>query len=106
MFISTATPTDEIIQILDRKKLSKYFKEIKGSPESKIDHVKQIISKNNYLRNETVFIGDSVSDKEAANNNKIHFISICSNGDELKSEKYKLNNFHPIEKLFEKINII
>ena len=76
LFISTATPTNEIIEILNRKNLIQFFKDIKGSPESKIDHVKHIISKNNYLRNETVFIGDSESDKEAAVQNNLYFIQI------------------------------
>ena len=76
LFISTATPTNEIIDILHRKNLIHFFKDIKGSPESKIDHVKHIISKNNYLRNETVFIGDSESDKEAAVQNNLYFIQI------------------------------
>jgi phosphoglycolate phosphatase-like HAD superfamily hydrolase len=76
LFISTATPTNEIIKILNRKNLIQFFKDIKGSPESKIDHVKHIISKNNYLRKETVFIGDSESDKEAAVQNNLYFIQI------------------------------
>ena len=85
MFISTATPTEEIIEILNQKKLTKYFKGIKGSPESKIDHAQQIISENNYLRNETVFIGDSNSDRTAAIENNLHFIYISN--DEKKSFK-------------------
>ena len=76
MFISTATPIDEINEILKRKNLTKYFKDIKGSPESKIDHVQQIITQNNYLRNESVFIGDSDSDKEAATQNGVIFIKV------------------------------
>jgi len=91
MFISTATPTDEIIEILNRKKLTKFFKGIKGSPESKVDHVRQIISENNYLNNETVFIGDSDSDQEAANKNGIPFI-VVTNGNSLLNEKYRIKN--------------
>jgi len=79
MFISTATPTDEIIKILEKKTLTKYFKEIKGSPETKTDHVKQIIIKNNYFRNETIYIGDSKVDEEAAFDNKIKFIRVINN---------------------------
>ena len=91
MFISTATPTDEIIEILNRKNLKKYFKDIKGSPESKIDHVQQIIAANNYLKNETVFIGDSDSDREAASKNNIPFVAVLS-GEDMTNEKYQIND--------------
>ena len=98
MFISTATPIDEINEILKRKNLTKYFKDIKGSPESKIDHVQQIITQNNYLRNETVFIGDSDSDKEAAEKNGIYFIQVNS-GEQIMNKKYRVNDLGDLDKL-------
>ena len=98
MFISTATPIDEINEILKRKNLTKYFKDIKGSPESKIDHVQQIITQNNYLRNESVFIGDSDSDKEAAEKNGIYFIQVNS-GEQIMNKKYRVNDLGDLDKL-------
>ena len=98
MFISTATPTDEIKEILGRKNLTQYFKNIYGSPESKIDHVQQIITQNNYLRNETVFIGDSDFDKEAAENNGIYFIQVNS-GEQIINKKYRVNDLIDLNKL-------
>ena len=91
LFISTATPTNEIIEILNRKNLIQYFKDIKGSPESKIDHTQQIIAANNYLKNETVFIGDSDSDREAASKNNIPFVAVLS-GEDMTNEKYQIND--------------
>ena len=98
MFISTATPTNEIVKILQRKKLIKYFKKVYGSPESKIKHVRNIISKNNYLKNELMFIGDSKSDEEAANANGIRFIKVAYEQQLIKNS-YHINNFNEFEKL-------
>lgn len=95
MYISTATPTDEIREILDRKKLTHYFKEIKGSPTSKINHVKQIIENNNYLRNEIIFIGDSGSDRDAARENSILFVAVMS-GVGMEHEEYKINDLNEL----------
>lgn len=53
--------------------LKKYFKSIHGSPESKIKIVYNIIKENNYLKNKTFMIGDSINDKEAADENNIIF---------------------------------
>jgi len=75
-FISTATPTDEIKKILNHKDLISYFKDVKGSPENKIDHVNQIISNNHFSLDEIIFLGDSDSDKEAADKNNIQFVAV------------------------------
>jgi phosphoglycolate phosphatase-like HAD superfamily hydrolase len=103
MFISTATPTDEIKEILSRKNLTLYFKDIKGSPESKVAHVKQIISNNNYFSNETVYIGDSGSDKDAAHHNEISFIAI-SNTNKFQNERFLMPDLIDFELLLNKMN--
>ena len=98
MFISTATPTCEIIEILNRKNLISFFKDVKGSPESKIIHVKQIISNNAYCANEIIFLGDSYSDKEAADKNNIHFIAVNDNK-QLGDVKFRMDNLIGLEKM-------
>ena len=95
MYISTATPANEIDEIIKRKKLTKYFKGIKGSPESKVKHVRQIIRKNKYLQNEIIFIGDSDTDRQAASQNNIPFIAVLS-GVGLESQKYKINDLNEL----------
>ena len=64
----------------------------------KIKHVRNIISKNNYLKNELVFIGDSKSDEEAANANGISFIKVAYE-QQLNKNSYYINNFIEFEKL-------
>ena len=78
MFISTATPQNEIITILNLKKTIKYFDIVLGSPKSKSEHIKLIINESKLKNNELVYIGDSFSDKEAADNNNVYFIGIDS----------------------------
>ena len=103
MFISTATPTDEIKEILGRKYLTQYFKDIYGSPESKVAHVNRIISKYNYLQNETVFIGDSGSDKNAAVYNEISFIAI-SHTNKFQNERFIMPDLIDFEFFLNKMN--
>mgnify|MGYP001478041712 CR=1 FL=1 len=74
LFISSATPENELREIIEKRKISRYFKEIFGSPETKSDHIRRIIRRYNYGSSEVVFIGDSVNDKEAAQLNGIYFI--------------------------------
>ena len=74
LFISSATPENELREIIEKRKISRYFKEIFGSPETKSDHIRRIIRRYNYGSSEVVFIGDAINDKEAAELNGICFI--------------------------------
>ncbi len=53
--------------------LAKYFKTIEGSPTPKNDLVENILSKYNYDPKESILIGDSINDYEAAKINGIAF---------------------------------
>ena len=81
MFISTATPKNEIIEILNKKKIINYFVDIYGSPENKFVHIRNILLKGKYLNDETVFIGDSYQDEEVSGRSGIRFIQITKEHD-------------------------
>lgn len=75
-FLVSATPEKEIKKIVKIKNLKRFFKEIKGSPRSKEDNIKDLISKYKIDREKAVFFGDSVNDLNAAEQNNIKFIGI------------------------------
>jgi phosphoglycolate phosphatase-like HAD superfamily hydrolase len=95
--ISTGTPTDEIETILKTKTLRNFFKDVYGSPEKKDIHVKKILKKHGYKNKEVVFIGDAISDRDAAKNNSIYFIGRYTTIEEIKKEKLLINDFSEIE---------
>ena len=57
----------------DKLEVAQYFISIHGSPTDKNDLVKEIIEINNYKADETILIGDSINDYQAANVNSIEF---------------------------------
>ena len=67
--------------------LSKYFKTIEGSPTHKNDLVKNILEKYNYNPKESILIGDSMTDYNAARVNGIKFYGF--NNFELKELSFK-----------------
>ena len=75
MFIASATPDDEIKKIVKKKYLSKYFKEIFGSPQKKNSIVKEIISINKFISKDILYIGDAIEDYNAAMNNNNNFFA-------------------------------
>ena len=97
--ISTGTPTNEIEITLKEKDIRKYFKEVYGSPEKKGIHVKKILEQNNYKKSEVVFIGDALTDRDAAKKNGINFIGRYTTTEEIKLEKFQIDDFNDINKL-------
>ena len=80
-YIVSGTPDKEIKLIVQRKGLSKYFKEVHGSPRKKWGICREIITKKNYNSQNCLFIGDAMSDYEAAQKNRICFLGIVGNGE-------------------------
>jgi phosphoglycolate phosphatase-like HAD superfamily hydrolase len=50
-----------------------YFKSIHGSPTNKNQLVENVLLSNGYMKYETILIGDSINDYEAAKANNIDF---------------------------------
>lgn len=100
MYISTATPQSEIEFITKQKKIDGFFKGIYGSPENKMMHIKKIINSNYLHKEETVFIGDSIQDKSAADRTGLIFIArTTANESILMQEKYKMKDISYLKTL-------
>jgi HAD superfamily hydrolase (TIGR01549 family) len=95
-YISTGTPTSEIEIILERNDIRKFFKDVYGSPDKKDEHVKQIMKKNGYINSDVVFIGDALTDRDAARNNNIEFIGRYTTIEEIKEERYLIETFRDL----------
>ena len=80
-YIVSATPYEEINLIVEKKELKGYFKEVHGSPRKKWEICREIITKENYNPQNCLFVGDAMSDYEAAQKNGICFLGIVGNGE-------------------------
>jgi phosphoglycolate phosphatase-like HAD superfamily hydrolase len=74
MVLVTATPQDEIVQILDALDVRKCFQEIHGAPESKIDSIGGYLSRHGVSPATCVMIGDSLADRDAAHAHGVPFL--------------------------------
>lgn len=89
LHIASGADEDDLKYICNSLKISKYFLTINGSPMIKSEIVKKIIDLNNYSIDETILIGDSINDFEAAKNNEIDFFAY--------NNRKMINNFNYIE---------
>ena len=96
LFISTGTPTEEMIQILKGRKIDHYFSDVFGSPDKKTIHINNIRSRYGLKSNELIYYGDSKSDFDAAVNANIAFVLIKNSFDKKLTDTYRgeiINNF-------------
>ncbi|WP_086234125.1 HAD family hydrolase [Campylobacter devanensis] len=91
--IVSGSENNELNYLCKKLNLSQYFISIHGSPTPKNDLVSTIITDYNYSLNETILIGDSINDYEAAIANKIEFYGY--NNKDLKNKaKIYIDNFN------------
>ena len=106
-FISSATPQDEIVEIVKRKNIEKYFIKIFGSPASKVQHIDNIIKINEVKKSEVVFIGDARTDMISAKKTGVNFVArIFELNKNIFSKSkilFSISNLHELDKT---INII
>ena len=103
LFIISATPQEEIVNIVNAKGLSKYFKGVFGSPTPKGVWVKKIINEQNLDPIKAIFVGDAMSDYNAAKEGDIYFVGMFGNSknDIFKDKKvnFKIRNLFELDDL-------
>ena len=80
-YIVSGTPHEEINKIVDARELRKFFRSVHGSPTSKGTWVAQLLEKSGLKPEETVFIGDALSDYKGAVQNGVPFIGRVPEGE-------------------------
>lgn len=74
MWIISGTPTAEMKEIAKRRTIDTFFTDIFGSPTDKITWTKHILDNWGIKNKETMFVGDALSDYDAALHHNLHFI--------------------------------
>lgn len=75
LFIASGTPQEELDHIVDQRDLRRFFTGVFGTPRSKSEIIRSLLSRFEVSENEVVFIGDGLSDFEAASETGIRFIA-------------------------------
>lgn len=92
----TGTPKDEIEVILRKLNIKKCFKRIYGSPMTKTEALSNFFAETNANAKESIFIGDSMEDINAASKFGIDILFIKNEFNKdlnIKYCKYVSNNF-------------
>ena len=98
-FICTGTPYNEIIKILKFKKIEYYFDDVYGSPMTKNKIIREIIKKYSLRNDEIIFIGDAMTDYNAAKSNNINFVGVKNDETVFPQNTLTVKNLTEIIKL-------
>ncbi len=74
--VNSATPEEEIIDIVNRRHLSEYLVAVYGAPASKKDNLEKILNNFSSLAKDTIFFGDTRSDLNAALALDVDFVGV------------------------------
>lgn len=76
VFVISGTPEDELRHIIKQRKMADYFQEILGSPVKKPVHIRNLLSTYCLAPEQCIFIGDALTDYNAARETGLHFVGI------------------------------
>ena len=75
LYIASATPEEELSQIVRERALERFFRNVYGSPMNKTQILRLIAKNSRFAPGEMVFIGDYPTDRDAADEAGVPFIA-------------------------------
>jgi len=105
LFIASGTPNGELQHIIMERGISRYFKEIHGTPRKKKEIVLDILLRYSLSAPEVVFVGDAESDLKASRETGVRFIARISPGnDDLLDCSQKIKDLYALGKMIENLD--
>ena len=75
LFVASGTPQDELDLIVERRGLRRFFTGVFGTPRTKVEIIEALLSSFGITADQAVFIGDGLSDYQAASATGVPFIA-------------------------------
>ena len=108
LFIISGTPDQELKHIVEERGMASHFQEVYGSPTKKPVWLRSILKKFDWEAENLLFIGDALSDYEAAMEVKVPFIGRISDPlvtfENLAEIAFVLDDLNPLPKCIEELN--
>ena len=92
-FVSSGAIMQDVKKILEAKELLNFFEKIYGSPQHKYEHLYDIINSYGIDKDDLIFFGDSIHDKNAADKVGVKFIAVRTNENDWQNYDNVIKNF-------------
>ena len=80
LFVVSGTPHEELLRIVDRRHLARYFAGVFGSPPEKPPTIRAILRQHRLAAETVLFVGDARTDHDAAAETGLRFIGRVAPG--------------------------
>ena len=80
LFVASGTPETELHHILERRGLTNFFREAHGSPRTKTEIIRDLLTRHSLDPEKTLFVGDAMTDFHAATECGLPFLGIATDG--------------------------
>lgn len=106
LYVVSATPEEELRQIIQKRWMAHYFREVYGAPRKKQECIKEILNITRISPDSVIFVGDAKNDLEAARIAGVPFIGRVKTGDEdhfkgLVGVEAEISNLHELSQYIE-----
>lgn len=75
LYLASATPEEELRTVVRERGIGPFFQDVRGSPQRKAEILRNICATEGCGAREMVFVGDSPSDRAAAEEARVSFIA-------------------------------
>lgn len=80
LFVISGTPEDELCRVVERRGMGRYFTGVRGSPPGKAPIICEILDAQGLSPSRVLFIGDAMTDYEAAQATGVYFLGRVAPG--------------------------
>lgn len=80
LYVVSATPETELLEIVEARRLSKYFRKVYGAPHKKANCIREILAQNGTAGRDALFVGDALNDLAAAREAGVKFAGRVKEG--------------------------
>ncbi|KUG20535.1 putative haloacid dehalogenase-like hydrolase [hydrocarbon metagenome] len=81
LYIVSATPEPELLEIIRRRSLEGFFRKVYGAPRTKADCIREILETSGAEPKETLFVGDAPNDWQSARETGVRFVARLTHGE-------------------------
>ena len=102
LYVNSATPEEPLLRIIRRRGWEGYFRGVRGRPRTKTENLVRISESEGVTNSETVFVGDSQGDLEAAAQWGCHFVGLLSDTSAFESEpNYTIRSLSDLQEIID-----
>jgi HAD superfamily hydrolase (TIGR01549 family) len=74
LYVASATPEEELQQIVEARGITRHFQEVAGTPRTKAEVVCEVLEAERLRPDEVLFVGDAITDYRGAAQHNARFV--------------------------------